>query len=319
MSTDAYKFRLDRPLDREVRRIFRSQVTRARRSLKSADDLGVHTARKAIKRARAVLRLIRGGISPERYRELDRALKGIGRRLAGVRDGAVAVTLTEMLTVERAVKSSVSKGLSEHLETVRDAAWKSLLADEGIEEIRSELNDIRLSAEELEGMRAHALYDGLTETYTSGKERLALAIESPNADSLHGWRRQTKHYGYQLRLLTPAWPLVLRAEARAIDTLSESLGDHHDLSELLRLAKESDLDKNAFRSLQRQVQKRCKSLEATIWPLGARIYAEDGAAIAQRMTVYLAAALAEEHGIPVHPLDGMAPLAPPNHPLRLVS
>lgn len=46
MSADAYKLRLDRPLDHEIERLFRSQVNRARRAARKPDDDSIHTARK---------------------------------------------------------------------------------------------------------------------------------------------------------------------------------------------------------------------------------------------------------------------------------
>lgn len=57
MSAATYEFHLGQPLKKEVARIFRSQVNRARRELKRPSDQAVHSARKAIKRARASLRL----------------------------------------------------------------------------------------------------------------------------------------------------------------------------------------------------------------------------------------------------------------------
>lgn len=316
MGKDAYTLRLDRPLDREAVRLIRSQTNRARRALKAPDDTGVHTARKAIKRARAALRLVRGSVPRDRYRELDRALRTIGRRLAPVRDAAVALELVDTLRAEGALKKKIAAGLQTYLEALRAEA-RDALSEETIEALRAELGALWLGRDEVAGIGAHALHAGLAQTYIRGRERLAEAIARPRADEFHAWRRQVKHLGYQLRLFAPAWPLVLRPTARAFDTLAEALGDEHDLAELARLAKEAGLDKKALRSVQQATLKRRKALQAEAWPLGARLYAEEGGAFAGRLMVYLASALAEAHDAPVHPLDGLALPAPPTDRLHL--
>lgn len=317
MSADAYKLRLDRPLDREIARLFRSQVNRARHALKTPDDEGVHTARKAIKRARAALRLARGPLPADRYRTLDHTVRGIGRRLAPVRDAAVALGLVDLLKAEGDLKASVAKRLYGYLDAERASAWRTLEGDGGIAVLRDELDALRLAKGELHGVDALGLHDGLARTYVRGRERLAQSVERSHAEVLHAWRRQVKHLGYQLRLLTPVWGPVLRATAREFDALSDALGDDHDLAELARLARHADLDEKALRAVQRLTRTRRRALQTVIWPLGARLYAEEAGAFAGRLIVYLAAALAEERDAPVHPLDGMALPNPPNRPLRL--
>ncbi|NNF59123.1 MAG: CHAD domain-containing protein [Rhodothermaceae bacterium] len=312
MSADAYKLRLDRPLDREVARLFRSQVNRARRALKKPDDDSVHTARKALKRARAVLRLVRGALAQDDFDRLDDAVRQLGRRLGPVRDAAVADSLVDGLAEEKALKPSVIRALRAELDARHAAAWIDLTADDGIEAIRTELADLRLDRDALAGIDALALHGGFAWTYRRGGERLSRAVERRRAHDLHAWRRQVKHLGYQLRVLTPIWPLVLGPTARAFDRLAEALGDDHDLDELARIAAASGLGKNEARAVARLARKRREALQSAIWPLGARCYAESPGAFAGRVTLYLAAALAEAHGAPIHPLDGVALPSPPN-------
>ncbi|MDX1420311.1 MAG: CHAD domain-containing protein, partial [Rubricoccaceae bacterium] len=123
MSRPTYQLRLDRPLDREIERLFRSQVNRARRALRRPDDEAVHTARKALKRARAVLRLVRGALPENLYGALDDAVRGLGRRLGPVRDAAVAAALVETLAAEEAPGPAVLRPLRAHLDARHAAAW----------------------------------------------------------------------------------------------------------------------------------------------------------------------------------------------------
>lgn len=292
MSGSAYALRFDRPLSGEVVRLVRSQTNRARRELKTPDDAAVHAARKALKRARAALRLIRGVLPPDRFRSLDHELRGLGRQLAPVRDAVVALELADVLGAEGVLDDSAADHLRDWLNATHTDAWRTLDGD-AIDAIRVRLDALRLVPEELNGLGADAFYDGLAWTYGRGRKRLAHATASPGADAFHVWRRQVKHLGYQLRLIAPAWPLLLHPTARALDALGAALGDEHDLAELHRVVVAAGLGHASLRNLARWTQRRRATIHETIWPLGVRVYAESPRAFATRMTAYLAAAMAE--------------------------
>ena len=303
MSTPTYQLRLDRPLNHEIERLFRSQANLARRVLKKPDDAAIHTARKALKRARAVLRLARGALARTRYDELDRTIRETGRLLAPVREAAVALLLADKLAAEKALKPSVSKVLRSHLESEHLAAWKILTA---ASTLRASLDTLRLQRDELPDLEAPALYPGLKQTYARGRERLTVALEQRQAEDLHAWRRQVKHLGYQVRLLAPAWPLLLRPSARLLDTLGEALGNDHDLAGLSRVAHAADLDEKQRRRVHKLVRRRRRALQGSIWALGTRIYAEDEGAFAGRLITYLLMAHSETRGQETPALDGLA-------------
>lgn len=313
MSRDAYAIRLDRRFDREAARIVRSQINRARRGLKAGDDTGVHTARKALKRARAALRLFRGGLHPDRFREVDHTMRRIGRRTGPVRDAVVALDLTDELEASGEIPNA--NRLRAYLIDRHTKAWATLDARGGTSALRDDLADLRLTKHDTAGMMPLAMHDGLSWTYGSGRRRLALAVEDPHAEALHAWRKRVKHLGYQFRILMPTWPLVIRATARSLDALGETLGRDHDLAEWARIAKKADLGDAALDAVHDVAKRQRQRLQTDLWPLSARIYAEEPGPFASRHTVYLAAALAEASGAPIHPLDGMALPAPPNRPL----
>lgn len=317
MSVATYQFRLEEPLEAETIRIFRSQVSRARRELKQPNDQAVHSARKAIKRARAFLRLLRGVLSRQQFDMLDHDLRSVGRKLAPVRDYAVVLVLLDRIAGDEAFGSAVEEPLRACIETSYSTAINELKKNDQVKELRSRLETMRLRPEELVGLTTVFFHDGLAATYARGHQRLAQAVEQPNVETLHAWRRQVKHLGYQIRLLKPAWPVVLGPTARAFRSLSEALGDYHDLAELVRLAKQANLGKSALRAVQRLARQRQEALQAVAWPLGARIYTEEADTFASRLTAYLAAALAEEHGALVYPIDGMALSVRPNRPFTL--
>ena len=312
MSQDSYTLRLHKPLSSEVVRVYRGQINGARRALRTPDDTSVHSARKAIKRSRAILRLIRGALTEERYRQLDRGLRAVGRRMGPIRDAAVALALVQTLAEEGALQREAAETLRAFLEAEHARAWDEANAGEGLEAVRSDLQDLSIDQADVGDLDVLTLYGGLAATYRSGHGRLAEAAQAPSAEALHAWRRQAKYLGYQLRLLVPSWPLVLRPTVRAFDALTDALGDDHDLSELVRRLRETDLSKSQRATVREDAQARGRGLQAKAWSLGARLYAERVPHFAARVTVYLATARAEEHEAPIHPLDGLAVPFPPN-------
>src|SRR4030095_5558012 len=67
---------------------------------KALRDASVHEARKQLKRARATLRLLRGGIRAASYRRANRRLRDAGRPLSDVRDARVLLDVVASLVVE---------------------------------------------------------------------------------------------------------------------------------------------------------------------------------------------------------------------------
>src|SRR4051794_31867359 len=78
----------------DVGRILRKQVGKALEALNTdgplADEV-VHDARKRLKKARALLRLLREALGPRIYRRENACLRDAGRPLTEVRDAKVLV------------------------------------------------------------------------------------------------------------------------------------------------------------------------------------------------------------------------------------
>ena len=83
-----YRFKLQEPIGQGVRRIGLEQVEIAEAKLSSKEDVSaaIHDARRCLKRARALLRLIRPGLEESDYRREAERLAGIGKLLSGARD-----------------------------------------------------------------------------------------------------------------------------------------------------------------------------------------------------------------------------------------
>src|SRR5262249_2675480 len=85
---------------RGVRRLLRKELGKALEALQGADPLpdeAVHAARKALKRARALLRLLRDALGSRVYRRENARLRDAARPLTAVRDARILVDVFDQL------------------------------------------------------------------------------------------------------------------------------------------------------------------------------------------------------------------------------
>jgi CHAD domain-containing protein len=232
----------------------------------------VHTARKAIKRSRALLRLIRGGLGPFFALE-NLTLRDAARLLSGRRDAAVALTALHQLVPEA----------SPALLTVRDAlaAARDAAADPETDDV------LHAAAAELARSLARRdqwpVFDGgwsvveagLRASYVGGRKAMQEAYTTGSPEAFHEWRKRAKDLWYHTVLLQGVWKTVQSAWSEALEDLSDILGEDHDL-EVLRAAVAGlpDIDPTAVAELETRTAERSSDLRAAACALGRRIYAE---------------------------------------------
>jgi CHAD domain-containing protein len=84
---------------REARRIVGQDIAKARAALKSRrlSDSSIHRARKSIKKARAVWRLLREALPSATYRQMNMQLRDAGRPLGAARDAKILIVALDSL------------------------------------------------------------------------------------------------------------------------------------------------------------------------------------------------------------------------------
>jgi hypothetical protein len=170
-------------------------------------DSGVHKARKAIQRLRSLLRLARG-VDPTWHRRVDGQLRGLRRRLGGLRDAAVRservrLVLETPLPEEhlRAVESA-----AEALELARQAAWS------GLREGFWEQID-RALARQLAGFERWPLVTVQAEHIHVELERARRKLRRASAAALGHVQRNLRH---ELRRLLRRYAAMRKAAAQAL-------------------------------------------------------------------------------------------------------
>lgn len=267
-----YRFRRgEAPFD-GVRRIACEQYDRALDAL-TAGAPDVHDARKSCKKLRALLRLARPGLSDEIYRRENAAIRDTAREIAGLRDAEALLEAFDALVGHSGDAGADVTSLRRRLAAAeRDAAPGAAAIRAAEEALRAGRMRVADWVPATGGDEVAALCKGLARTYRSGRECLADARRTPTTEALHEWRKQVKYHWYHVRLLAPIDPDTLGPRRAALKTLSDLLGDDHDLAMLDPVL--AALPAAELGALPRALAARRETLQASAFELGGTLYAE---------------------------------------------
>lgn len=272
----------------------------------SSFEGAVHQTRKATKRVRALLRLVRSEIGERTYQAENRVLRDVSRAVSVVRDDRVLVTTVA------GIRGRYSDLLAPHsfagLEATLDQ-WalrrrNEFIFGDALGQVMSRLvaARARYQAWPLEGDAVAGLYGrkpirnqfsaigpGLEQTYRRGRAEMETALHSRRAADLHAWRKRVKYLRHQIEILTPVFPEMLGATSSSFDRLGESLGEEHDLAELVSLLdRQPQLcpDPVERTMLVALAQHRRARLVDAAAVLGSRVYAESPRRFIDRVESY---------------------------------
>lgn len=189
-----YRLQADEPLGVGVRRIVSEQIELARRRLGTAGAAdfaeSVHESRKAFKRVRAVVRLLRDEIGDDVYRRENQAFRDAGRRLSEVRDATVLLETLDALAAreDEDVHGRPFERLRAQLAADRDVAHERVRSSDAAREVISALDDAAARLVTLplpEGASHETLAPGLGRIYRRGRRALRAARDDPADENFH--------------------------------------------------------------------------------------------------------------------------------------
>lgn len=282
----SFELNLEAALPREVPRLLHGQIAGALAKLRGTPDAAaIHAARRHIKKARAVLRLLDEKLHGPLTRG-DQALRAAGRHLSARRDEAVLVC-----TIDSLVESGPPPTVVNALRLLRETlpAPSAAAADPGsVPAARQALLQARraLTGLALDDYAFDTLVAGFRTSYRAGRRALRPALADPRAKPLHTLRKALKHHVYQLRVLRPLWPQPLAAFHAQADHAAELLGLHHDCALLRARLAGSALSAARQARIDTLAAKRQASLASAALGLCQRLYAEAGASYTRRLTAY---------------------------------
>jgi len=261
------------PLGPALARIAAGQFDRITAGLRMNPDrdAAVHDARKALKRLRALLRLVGSHLSKDVFREEDVVLRDLGRRLAEARDARTRIDTLVALSPDRCGV------LQEHLINDHRTVSALLLTDTDL--MAQILTTTKCARERwathLPGLvkdEFAAISPGLRRTYRRGRKRMGRALHLPTDEAFHEWRKEVKHLRYQMESLRPIDPLSFGGAIAALASLGEVLGTEHDHTVLGSVViREGGCDGEAAHVLE-LLQARKEELRISAVPLAKKVY-----------------------------------------------
>ncbi len=230
----SYELRHRETLGDNLCRICRKQIEAAIAVAKDevkTDDTPVHEMRKHLKKARAAVQLVRREIGRGLFREQNRCLRGVGRLTSDIRDAEVRLQTVRQL---QEVTQRDGRSAYEKLEVMLTLELENFMAafaewqTQAIPMLERAL--LAVDRWTLDQFNCKQLSRAVQRTYKRARKALAEATANPSAENFHAFRTKAKMLWYQLRVLRPVNPVVLKSLADDLRALADLLGRAHDLS-----------------------------------------------------------------------------------------
>lgn len=252
----------------------------------------VHQARKQLKRARALIRLVEH-VDAKRLRPIRRALSEAARGLSEVRDSTALVECAAALApyLEGRQAGDMAPALSEAVKRRRDllaieAPTSARLTDPVIAACRKAIEDIEhVSFDDVESA-AETLAEGRSRNHRKARTTLEACHHGGHPEAFHDLRKCAQATVFQAGFLAAAWPFAFAAEAAEAKALTDILGQEHDI-EVLNILLHSEphlfgaiADRDRLAEL---LMERRSALRHDAMTIAERLYAGTGKEEAKRL------------------------------------
>lgn len=301
------RFRLDPGRDtvEEVRRVARGRADSAVSSLRASDRESraeaVHTARKDMKKLRAVLRLVRDELGKKTYRAENGRFRDAARKLSDARDAEVLSGTAESLLDRYPDNGPPLDDFRADLDRRRDEAAGHVGEDSVEAHIAEAADAIAAGADAIDGWPLtrsgwELLEPGLYRSYRDGRNALAEIEHDPEPTAMHEFRKRVKDLWYEMRLLRDVWQAGLEGAVDDASLLADLLGDYNDLSVLRAEVDARDGQSGNLSVLDEVAAGRQAEILAQALPIARRLYVEEPSAFTTRIGGYWSAALSSDPG-----------------------
>ncbi|MDA0590716.1 MAG: CHAD domain-containing protein [Planctomycetota bacterium] len=294
----AFRLKRTESVPAGIRRIVREELDAGLAELRVAElrvaevdrENAVHQVRKRCKRIRSVLRLVRPAIGDQYADETER-FRDIGRQLSEMRDADVIVEELDRLRREcgRGKSRRALATLHDEVSQRRAARRSRTKKDHSkLHAVASQFEEARRGLKSWNFSRRgwQAIAGGLRHSCNRSCRALAAIHSEPSDIQLHELRKRVKDQWYQMRILEPVWPAVMRTRCHEMKSLTELLGEDHDLvvvqqamAESPAMAKSPDL-RNALSHLIIRLRKQLRSQSLRI---ARQLFAENGQSLERRL------------------------------------
>jgi len=199
-----------------------------------SDAEAVHEVRKALKRWRALLRLLARALG-EQADQLRSEARELMRAIAGARDAQSALdALADLRKAEPPFSPTSTETIRTRLTEMRDSAEAKSCTRTMRDRLSRYLDYATLSLERwpLKAIDFDIVTDGLTSTYRRARQLVPDTWSEAEAEHLHDLRRRVVEHRHQMDLVEPLWPRLGKVWAEEAQRLRNQLGSCQDLAVL---------------------------------------------------------------------------------------
>lgn len=230
----SYQLRHGQGLGDNLLGICRKQIERAiaiAAGQKKTSDTPVHEVRKCLKKARAASRLVRKEVGRGLFREQDRALRNVARLTSEIRDAEVRLQTVRQF---QGIKQRRGRSNYAKLEGMLMLELENFMAAFAEWQTQAlpmlERAHANIDCWPLEQFSCKQLRRAIQHSYKDARRSLKSARETATAENFHRLRTKAKRLWYELRIVRPINPVVIRNLTDDLDALGNLLGRAHDLS-----------------------------------------------------------------------------------------
>lgn len=234
--------RTDVAVGEALRAVARDILSEARAVLddrEKPDATAVHDYRKAMKRWRALLRLLEPHLGEEAQR-LRHEARDLARELSGARDAKSAIeALDDLAEAEVDLSPRTIASLRARLDTVRLAAEAATLKKARRTKLAAALDraTAAVGSWPLKDLSFTDLARDLAKTYQTMRDDAPKDWRAAEPEVLHDLRSVVVAHRYQMELIEPLWPKFGELWVAETQRLRERLGAFQDLSVLTGFTK----------------------------------------------------------------------------------
>lgn len=291
-------FDLGRPPADELLRLLRDERQNVRRWLRQAASdphQAVHEARRAIRRGRSLLRLLRGTLDRDALASLDHPWRVAGAQLSRLRDAQSVLEALDGLVrrVPEAVPAATSTALRRRLLQRRQRMLRRYRY--AIGQADAALADADHGAtESIVRARWRSLVRALADTYRRGRQAHARMQAEPEDEEVrHRFRRRTRDHYLQLERFIALCPAVIEAQAQNAKKLAQALGRERDLALLAAVLARLRRPIAEIETVNHVIAVQRRALLVEVQERSTWVYAERPGALGRRFEAYLTALSAD--------------------------
>ncbi len=245
----------------------------------------VHEVRKALKRWRALLRLL-GRPLGEQADQMRMEARELMRAIAGARDAQSALdALGDLRKAEVPFSETSIETIRARLTEMRDAAEAKSFTKTMRDRLSRYLDYATLSLERwpLKAIDFDTVTDGLTSTYRRARQLVPDGWTDAEAEHLHDLRRRVVEHRHQMDLVEPLWPRLGKVWAEEAQRLRNQLGACQDLAVLTSLTAPHEPLAPWRSRLAPLIEERRSAHLKTAQRLSGRLFAEKPKAFRRRI------------------------------------